>query len=124
MTQADGTATNLSAVRLLSREEAEREDRLFWHSKTPAERLAAAEQLRQIAYGYDAATARIQEVVVRPFLKKRSKRKRRTNGSTTSSKIARLTRAPKLFARLRKSWIGATRDPKRFAHAPPPRRAC
>jgi len=69
MTQADGTATNLSAVRLLSREEAEREDRLFWHSKTPAERLAAAEQLRQIAYGYDAATARIQEVVVRPFLK-------------------------------------------------------
>ena len=58
-----------SAVRLLSREEAEREDRLFWHAKTPAERLAAAEQLRQVAYGYDAATARIQAVVVRTFLK-------------------------------------------------------
>jgi hypothetical protein len=69
MTQADLATIEASAVRLLSREEAEREDRLFWHSKTPAERLAAAEQLRQVAYGYDAATARIQAVVVRTFLK-------------------------------------------------------
>ena len=69
MTQADRAILESSAVRLLSREEAEREDRLFWHAKTPAERLAAAEQLRQVAYGYDAATARIQAVVVRTFLK-------------------------------------------------------
>jgi hypothetical protein len=54
---------------LLGREEPEREDRRFWHLKTPAERLAAAEQLRQVAYGYDAATARIQAVVVRPVRK-------------------------------------------------------
>jgi len=67
MTQVDAAA--VESVRLLSREEAEREDRLFWHSKTPAERLAAAEQLRQIAYGYDAATARIQAVVVCTVLK-------------------------------------------------------
>jgi hypothetical protein len=65
MRQTDLAAIEASAVRLLSREEAEREDRLYWHSKTPAERLAAAEQLRQVAYGYDAATARIQAVVVR-----------------------------------------------------------
>ncbi len=69
MTLSDSAAIESSAARLLSREEAEREDRLFWHSKTPAERLAAAEQLRQVAYGYDAATARIQAVVVRTFLK-------------------------------------------------------
>jgi hypothetical protein len=69
MTQADTAILESSAVRLLSREEAEREDRLFWHAKTPVERLAAAEQLRQVAYGYDAATARIQAVVVRTFLK-------------------------------------------------------
>ena len=49
-------------LKFMSREEAERADRLYWHSKTPAERLAAAEQLRQIAYGYDAATSRIQAV--------------------------------------------------------------
>ena len=55
---------DFSAVRLLTHEEAEREDRFSWHSKTPEERLAAAEQLRQIAYGYDASTARIQDVVV------------------------------------------------------------
>ena len=69
MTQAETAAIGLSPVRLLSREAAEREDRLFWHSKSPAERLAAAERLRQVAYGYDAATARIQAVVVRTVLK-------------------------------------------------------
>ena len=69
MAQVNTVSGEISGVRLLSREEAEREDRVFWHSKTPAERLAAAEQLRQIAYGYDAATARIQAVVVRTFLK-------------------------------------------------------
>jgi hypothetical protein len=69
MTQAETAILESSAVRLLSREAAEREDRLFWHGKTPVERLAAAEQLRQVAYGYDAATARIQAVVVRTFLK-------------------------------------------------------
>ena len=71
MTQAESATIEASAVRLLSCEEAEREDRLYWHSKTPAERLAAAEQLRQVAYGYDAATARIQAVVVRTVLKER-----------------------------------------------------
>ena len=69
MTQADSATIESSAVRLLSREEAEREDRLFWHARTPVERLAAAEQLRQVAYGFDAVTARIQAVVVRTFLK-------------------------------------------------------
>ena len=54
--------TEGSEIQFLSRAEAERKDRTYWHSKTPAERLAAAEQLRQIAYGYDAATARIQAV--------------------------------------------------------------
>jgi hypothetical protein len=58
-------------VRLLTREEAEREDRTFWHSKTPAERLAAAEQLRQAAYGYDPASARIQEIIEIAELKRR-----------------------------------------------------
>lgn len=71
MAHANSVSTEPVAVRLLSREEAEREDRAFWHSKTPAERLAAAEQLRQLAYGYDAATARIQAFIVRTCLKRR-----------------------------------------------------
>lgn len=59
-----------SAARLLGREEAKREDLNYWRSRTPLERLAAAELLRQVAYGYDASTARIQAVFVRTRFKK------------------------------------------------------
>ena len=38
-------------------------DMLLSATATPAERLAAAEQLRQIAYGYDAVAARIPDIV-------------------------------------------------------------
>lgn len=69
MSQANSAVGERFAARLLSRREAEQEDRVFWHSKTPTERLAAAEQLRQIAYGCDASTARIQATVVLARLK-------------------------------------------------------
>ena len=69
MAQPDSDADHRPVARLLSRQQAEHEDRVFWHSKTPAQRLAAAEQLRQLAYGYDASTARIQEVFVYTRLK-------------------------------------------------------
>jgi hypothetical protein len=38
-------------------------DRLYWVSRTPQERVAAVELLRQIMYGYDPATARLQRVL-------------------------------------------------------------
>jgi hypothetical protein len=69
MAQPGSGRNDTSGVRLLSREEAEQEDRVFWHSKTPAERLAAAERLRQVAYGYDASTARIQALFICTRLK-------------------------------------------------------
>jgi hypothetical protein len=34
----------------------------YWRSKTPAERLQAVELMRQIIYGYDLATDRLQRV--------------------------------------------------------------
>ena len=40
----------------------ELDERVFWESKTPQERLEALEYLRRTAYGYDAATARLQRV--------------------------------------------------------------
>ncbi len=46
-----------------SHEEAEAEDRAFWLGKTPHERLIGVEQTRQILYGYDPATARLQRVL-------------------------------------------------------------
>jgi hypothetical protein len=42
---------------------AESDEPAFWRSKTPAERLEALEFLRQINYGYDPATARLQRVL-------------------------------------------------------------
>jgi hypothetical protein len=43
--------------------EAAEDDRTFWQSKTPEERLAALELLRQIHYGYDPSTERLQRVL-------------------------------------------------------------
>ncbi len=40
----------------------EPDERAYWHSKTPEERLRAAEYLRQLLYGYDPATLRLQRV--------------------------------------------------------------
>jgi hypothetical protein len=45
--------------------------RAYWHSRTPQERLAALELMRQKAYGYDPATARLQRVLEITQLKKR-----------------------------------------------------
>lgn len=35
----------------------------YWQSRTPQERLAALELMRQICYGYDPATTRLQRVL-------------------------------------------------------------
>jgi hypothetical protein len=37
-------------------------DRVYWLSRDPAERLAAIELARQIHYGYDPSTTRLQRV--------------------------------------------------------------
>jgi len=41
----------------------ESDDKLYWLSKTPIERLMATELMRQIDYGYDPTTARLQRVL-------------------------------------------------------------
>jgi hypothetical protein len=46
-------------------------DRRYWMSRTPAERFEALELLRQLAYGYDPATARLQRVFEITELKSR-----------------------------------------------------
>jgi hypothetical protein len=43
---------------------AESDEKNFWAGKTPLERLEALEQMRQILYGYDPATTRLQRVLV------------------------------------------------------------
>jgi hypothetical protein len=41
----------------------ETEEILFWRKKTPIERLRAVEQMRQILYGYDPTTTRLQRIL-------------------------------------------------------------
>ena len=38
------------------------DDKEYWLSKTPQERIAAIELMRQINYGYDPAISRLQRV--------------------------------------------------------------
>jgi len=51
--------TNFSVSSLLD----DSNDKLYWLSKTPKERLTATELLRQIKYGYDPTTARLQRIL-------------------------------------------------------------
>ena len=48
---------------LSSFEEADKADKAYWHSKSPQERLEALELMRQINYGYDPVTDRLQRVL-------------------------------------------------------------
>ena len=41
----------------------ESDEKEYWHVKTPQERLAAVELMRQINYGYDPTTTRLQRVL-------------------------------------------------------------
>ena len=41
----------------------ESDDKEYWQSKTPQERLQAVELMRQINYGYDPTTTRLQRVL-------------------------------------------------------------
>jgi hypothetical protein len=41
----------------------ESDEKHYWAQKTPYERLEALEQMRQILYGYDPATTRLQRVL-------------------------------------------------------------
>ena len=41
----------------------EPDEKEYWQTKTPQERLETVELLRQLNYGYDPATARLQRVL-------------------------------------------------------------
>ena len=41
----------------------ESDEKLYWLSKTPYERLEAVELMRRIIYGYDPSTTRLQRIL-------------------------------------------------------------
>jgi hypothetical protein len=55
--QIDRKALSVGSVREPSDEKA------YWLAKTPQERLQAAELMRQIVYGYNPSTTRLQRVL-------------------------------------------------------------
>jgi hypothetical protein len=52
-----------TAFSVVSLEEQDELEKQFWRSKTPHERLEAVEMTRQLLYGYDPATTRLQRVL-------------------------------------------------------------
>jgi hypothetical protein len=56
-TKLDKTAITISSLGDDS------DEKRFWLSKTPLERLAAMELMRQIIYGYDPSSTRFQRVL-------------------------------------------------------------
>ena len=51
-----------TAFSVVSLEEADDDELTYWLSRTPYERLDALETLRQIFYGYNPITTRLQRV--------------------------------------------------------------
>lgn len=47
----------------------ESDEKEYWQTKTPQERLETVELLRQLNYGYDPATTRLQRVLAVAELK-------------------------------------------------------
>jgi hypothetical protein len=61
---ADGFKIDKTAFSIVSLHEQDAlEETRYWLSKTPQERWAAVEYLRQLAYGYDPARTRLQRVL-------------------------------------------------------------
>ena len=51
------------AFSVLSMSDHENDEKQYWRGKTPHERLQAVEMTRQILYGYDPASTRLQRVL-------------------------------------------------------------
>ena len=51
-----------TAFSVTSLHKQDREEKDYWLTKTPHERLQAVETMRQVLYGYDPASARLQHI--------------------------------------------------------------
>jgi hypothetical protein len=62
MNVVDSLKVNRAAFSVAELDE-ETDEKAYWLSKTPYERLQALEWMRQIIYGYNPATTRLQRVL-------------------------------------------------------------
>ncbi len=61
-TNSENFKFNLSTLSIANLNDKDNEDRAYWLLKSPKERLIALEYLRQVMYGYDPNTSRLQRV--------------------------------------------------------------
>ena len=61
MNAVDAPRLDRSAFQIRSLED-ESDEKEYWRAKSPEERMRALELMRQIIYGYDPATTRLQRV--------------------------------------------------------------
>lgn len=59
MTNLDDYSNANAKTQLLTLEEAEAQDRTYWHDEMPLERLAALKFMCQLMYGYDPHSPRV-----------------------------------------------------------------
>lgn len=52
-----------NAFSVVTLEQQEKEEKSYWQDKSPVERLKALETTRQMIYGYNPATTRLQRVL-------------------------------------------------------------
>ncbi len=52
-----------SALSVVSLHEQDDEEKRYWRGKSPHERLLAVEETRQMIYGYDPVSTRLQRVL-------------------------------------------------------------
>ena len=62
MNAVDSAQLDRSAFEVSSLDE-ETSERVYWRTRSPKERMEALELMRQIIYGYDPATTRLQRVL-------------------------------------------------------------
>ena len=70
MKAVDSLRLDKSALTVTSLSE-DAEEREYWSRKAPEERLRAVESMRQIVYGYDPSTSRLQRVLTLAQLARR-----------------------------------------------------
>lgn len=61
-TNSENFKFNLSTLSIANLNDEDTEDLAYWLLKSPKERLIALEYLRQVMYGYDPNTSRLQRV--------------------------------------------------------------
>jgi hypothetical protein len=62
MNAVDAARLDRSAFRITALDD-DADEQDYWRARSPAERMEALELMRQIVYGYDPATTRLQRVL-------------------------------------------------------------